>query len=100
MRDEAECYEDEFQKSVSSEERTVVIDVLLTIRGMGCPNCAKRIRNSLLRLTGVIGAEVDHLSGLALVRFNPTIVRQDQLTLAVEAAGGDGRHEYAAKFLL
>ena len=49
---------------------------------MGCPNCANRVRNSLISQNGVIEAIVQHTIGMTQV-----------------AAGGDGRHEYAAQFL-
>jgi hypothetical protein len=39
--------------------------------------------------------DVDHQSGIALVRFNPTMLSPSQMLGAIEAAGGDGRHEYS-----
>lgn len=99
MSDMNDCHVEAINKESSSEERASVTDAWLTIRGMRCPNCAIRVRNSLLRLKGMVTVEVDHLSGFAFVRFNPTMVSHDQLTLAVAAAGGDGQHEYVARLL-
>ena len=47
------CYVDPIQKIVTAEERTATATTLLAVSGMGCPNCAARVRNSLLRLNGV-----------------------------------------------
>jgi copper chaperone CopZ len=61
---------------------------------MGCPNCAARVRNSLISLKGVVDAEVDHTIGMAEVVFNPSLTAIPALIEAVARAGGDGRHEY------
>ncbi len=71
-------------------------DTLLFIWGMGCPNCAMRVRNALVSQNGVIDAQVDHRSGRALVRHNPNMVQADLLPRLVESAGNDGRHRYTA----
>jgi hypothetical protein len=49
-------------------------------------------------LSGVVEADVDHISGVGLIRYNTELVNPLKLTWAVAAAGGDGRHEYAASF--
>jgi copper chaperone CopZ len=67
---------------------------------MGCPNCAARVRNSLLGLKGVTEADVDHLTGTADVEFNPNLVEVSALLEAVAGAGADGRHRYRAFRLL
>ena len=66
---------------------------------MGCPNCAARVRNSLIALTGVVEAYVDHTAGMAQVNFNPNLTNLPALVEAVAQAGGDGRHEYRAQLL-
>ncbi len=96
MSDMNDCHVEAIKKETSSEERVSVTDAWLTIRGM---RCLIRVQNNLLRLKGVVTVEVDHLSGFAFVRFNPTMVSHDQLTLAVTTAGGDGQHEYVARLL-
>jgi copper chaperone CopZ len=45
---------------------------LLTVQGMGCPNCAARVYNSLIALHGITNVRVDYLTGSAQVTFNPT----------------------------
>jgi copper chaperone CopZ len=93
---EESCHVSPVQKTVSSVERRIQSRAALAVSGMGCPNCAMRVRNSLLNLHGVVAAEVDHISGSALVMFNPELVESQTLLLAVEAAGNDGRHRYSA----
>jgi Cd2+/Zn2+-exporting ATPase len=90
------CHVDSIEKTPSAEEREAVQTILLAIRGMGCPNCAARVHNSLLSLNGVVDAHVDHTTGMAEVDFNPNLTSLPALVNAVAQAGGDGRHAYTA----
>ncbi len=90
------CHIDPIQKTVTAEERETVSRALLAVWGMGCPNCAMRVRNGLVGLEGVIEAYVDHTVGVARVTFNPNMVAVPALIEAVARAGNDGRHEYHA----
>ncbi len=74
--------------------------ILLAVSGMGCINCANRIRNSLLSVNGVIFAYVDPTAGMAQVAFNPEQAGSGDLIDAVARAGGDGHHEYGASLLM
>ncbi len=91
-----DCHVEIMQKTVTEAEREVVETVALSIWGMGCPNCAARVRNSLVSLQGVIEAYVEHSLGYAKVLYNPNLVNPEELVEAVGRAGGDGRHEYGA----
>jgi copper chaperone CopZ len=71
----------------------------LAVWGMNCPNCAARVRNRLIAVNGVVEAQVDYMSGIARVLFNPELVTPPALVEAVVRAGGDGQHEYVAHFL-
>ena len=97
MNDTQNCHVESVSKVNSAEELVSVRGAVIEIWGMGCPNCARRVQNSLLELRGMVSAEVDHRSRIALVRFNPTMLTPDNMLLAVEAAGGDGSHEYSAR---
>lgn len=90
------CDVEPVQKTATSEEREMVRRILLTVRGMGCPNCAMRVHNSLVALNGVVNAYVDHVTGTAEVEFNSQMVAVPALVGAVAKAGNDGRHEYSA----
>jgi len=93
------CHVEPIQKVTTADEQKNIELALLSVSGMGCPNCANRVRNSLLSLYGVMDAYVDHAVGIAQVSFNPDIETIDDLITAVTRAGGDGRHEYGARLL-
>lgn len=94
------CHVDPIEKIATGEEREMVKKTSLTVRGMGCPNCAMRVHNSLVALKGVINAYVDHTTGTAEVEFNPHMVAIPALVGAVAEAGNDGRHAYSAVLLI
>lgn len=91
------CHVEPLQKVATDDERSKTSWTLLAVYGMGCPNCANRVRNSLISLNGVVEAYVDHTMGIADVAFNPDRVTIPALIDAVARAGGDGRHEYRAQ---
>jgi len=94
------CHVEPLQKIATVEEQQATALIMLGVQGMGCPNCAARVRNSLLRLKGVTEADVDHLTGTADVEFNPNLVAVPALLEAVAQAGNDGRHQYRALRLM
>ncbi len=94
------CHVESVQKIATAEEQRTTALIMLGVQGMGCPNCAARVRNSLLGLTGVTEADVDHVTGTAHVEFNPNLVTIPALFEAVAHAGNDGRHQYRAFRLL
>jgi copper chaperone CopZ len=93
------CHVEPIQKTITDEERHNAKIALLLVWGMGCPNCAARVRNSLLSQNGVVDAYVDHNASIARVAFNPEVASVDILLSAVARAGNDGRHEYGARLL-
>jgi len=88
------CHVDIVQKNATGKELVNVKKVVLSVQGMGCPNCAARVHNSLIVLNGVINADVDHNRGEAEVEFNPDMVSIPAFIDAVADAGNDGRHKY------
>lgn len=70
--------------------------ILLSVSGMGCANCATRVRNSLLSLNGVHEANVMLNMRMAEVYFDQKKVNPNAIIQAVTAAGNDGRHNYLA----
>lgn len=97
---DATCHVEPLHKIVTNEEQQTTTLIMLGVQGMGCRNCATRVRNSLLALNGVIEAEVDHLTGTAAVEYNPQLVTVGSLCEAVACAGNDGRHQYRAASLM
>ncbi len=90
------CYVAPNQKTATTEELSEAASVWLAVFGMGCPNCANRVRNSLLALDGVLDVSVSHVAGMAEIFFKQDAVRVPDLIAAVAQAGKDGRHEYWA----
>ena len=93
------CHVEPLQKTATAEEQQTTTSARLAVWGMGCPNCAARVRNSLIALTGVVEAYVDHTAGMAQVNFNPNLTNLPALVEAVARAGGYGRHEYRAQLM-
>ncbi len=89
------CHVEPIRKVVDPQALEGSATALLGIMGMGCPNCANRVRNSLLSLPGVLRAEIDLSHGLARVDFDPGSAGHRDLLDAV-AAAGDDRHTYEA----
>jgi copper chaperone CopZ len=66
---------------------------------MGCPNCATRVRNSLLSLEGVFSVDVYLNMALAEVSYDREKTPPMELVAAVSRAGNDGRHEYRGELV-
>lgn len=94
---DAKCHVEPMQKNVRVQEFEGSAIIRLAVWGMGCPNCAARVRNGLLSLRGVLQASVDHVLGAADVRYDPRRTTVEDLIDAVAGAGGDGRHNYRAE---
>ena len=94
------CYvEPIYKNTASADELRNADNALLAIWGMGCPNCAMRVRNGLLSLEGVFGVDVYLNMALAEVRYDSVKVSAAQLVSAVASAGNDGRHQYRAELI-
>jgi copper chaperone CopZ len=72
-------------------------NALLSISGMGCQNCARRVRNGLFLLDGVFHAEIYLNLQMAEVFFDGGRVSAEALVDAVAGAGNDSRHRYLAE---
>lgn len=88
------CHVEPIQKTVLDSVLKNADTTLLAVSGMGCPNCAARVRNGLVSLEGVHHAEIYLDTGLAEVYFDRGKVTPDMLIEAVAGAGNDGRHHY------
>ena len=91
-----QCHVEAIEKTATAEELATSATAYLAIFGMGCPRCALRVRNSLLKIYGVSDADVDHIAGMGKVVFAPNLTTISDIIDAVSQAGGDGRHEYWA----
>ena len=94
------CYvEPIYKNAVSKDEVRKAASALLAVWGMGCENCAMRVRNSLLALDGVYGVDVYLDRATAEVSYDSKKVSTEALVNAVMRAGNDGRHEYRAQLV-
>ena len=93
------CRVEPIHKTPTDEEKRHSKAAVFLVFGMGCTSCAARVRNSLMRLKGVLDASADYEKSLARVVFNPNLVAVSELLGAVEGAGGDNVHTYQAEVL-
>jgi copper chaperone CopZ len=91
------CHVEPIQKAVLDSVLKNADTALLAVSGMGCPNCAARVRNGLVSLEGVHHAEIYLDTGLTEVYFDGSKITPEMLICAVARAGNDGRHHYEAK---
>ena len=90
------CHVEPIRKTVLDHVIQNADRILLSVSGMGCANCATRVRNSLLSLNGVHDANVMLNMRMAEVYFDQKKVNSEAILQAVIAAGNDGRHNYLA----
>lgn len=88
------CHVEPQSRTVTPAEYEKTEVAMLTVAGMGCPNCAARVRNSLIALYGVTDAIVDHTTNLAEVTLNADLVDRIALVDAVAQAGRGNGHAY------
>ncbi len=93
------CYVEPIYKTTSLDQFRNAEVATLAVSGMGCENCATRVRNSLLNLEGVHGVDVFLNMALAEVRYDSKKLSPDVLVNAVSSAGNDGRHNYRAELI-
>jgi copper chaperone CopZ len=96
---DANCHVEPVLKVLTSDERMNLTTVSFAVWGMGCPNCATRVRNGLVALTGVVEADVDHTTGFAFVEYSKDLVSMPDLLQAVAQAGDNNRHKYVGMYL-
>jgi len=96
---EENCYVEPINKTASADQMGQADSALLAVWGMGCPNCATRVRNSLLSLDGVYSADMYLNMAMAEVSYDGKRVSGEALVNAVARAGNDGRHEYRAQII-
>jgi copper chaperone CopZ len=94
------CYVEPVYKNLIPADQLAKADrATLIVWGMGCPNCATRVRNSLLKLDGVYGVDVYLNMALAEVSYDREKTAPTELVAAVSCAGNDGHHQYRAELI-
>jgi copper chaperone CopZ len=87
------CQVPHFTKDIVLEATDQTETITLSVKGMGCINCANRAHNGLIDHPGVVAAAVSQLTETADVTFIPAKVSVPQL-IAMVARAGDQRHMY------
>ena len=93
------CHVEPLQKTYSARQLQDADRAVLSIGGMGCENCARRVRNGLLSLDGVYAANVHLNLALAEVFYDRARLSTHALEEAVRSAGDDGHHEDHARLI-
>ncbi len=84
-------------KAVEQAGYTVgTAEMTLSIEGMTCASCVRRVERALLRLPGVLSATVNLATEKATVRYVPGTVALEDFRRAVERAGYRIREEQTA----
>lgn len=90
------CHVEPVEKAVTVQQIRDADRALLSIGGMGCSNCALRVRNGLTAVDGVYRVDVYLNLALAEVFYDSRRISTNVLTEAVHRAGNDGHHDYHA----
>ncbi len=90
------CYVEPIHKTALVDQIQKADNATLAVWGMGCENCATRVRNGLFSLEGVYSVDVYLNMALVEVSYDSRKVSVDELVRAVSRAGNDGHHEYRA----
>lgn len=90
------CHVDVIEKPIDETALRASASAILRVTGMGCTNCANRVRNSLVRVPGVLDAQVTVEDGLARVHFDSEHTEIHRLLDAVADAGVGCHHDYHA----
>lgn len=100
MDDQDQCQVEQVDKPIDREAVYASTVAYLFVKGMGCPRCAQRVQNSLLKLDGVLLAQVNLEGSYAAAAYDPQRIQPVALLQAVANAGGnDGKHRYTADLI-
>lgn len=94
------CQVEAVHKPVTEQQLAQAETVYLLVRGMGCPTCALRVRNALLRIEGVVAAAIHLDYGVARVWYEPQVVQPETLGVRLPELADEGRHHYTAQVIV
>ncbi len=92
------CHVEPLLSTMRDPERATATASFL-VSGMGCRNCAMRVRNALVAVEGVAAAYVGLSPPIAVARFDPGRTSVDDLLDAVASAGAGTHHEYRGRVM-
>lgn len=77
----------QFKDNQLESSDSVPQTILLEIAGMNCAACVRAIEKSLLKLNGVIRAEVNLATNRALIEYKPSLVSKKDIIKAIKSVG-------------
>lgn len=97
MQHLTECHVEPIEGDAGAASLDGAVQHTLALAGLGCPNCANRVRNALLRTDGVLEAEIDLDAALGRVWCRPgSSLDETELVKAVAGASRGTHHRYLA----
>lgn len=97
MQHVTECHVEPIEGAAGSADLDEAVQYTLALAGLGCPNCANRVRNALLRTPGVLEAEIDLHRATGRVWCLPdSLATESDLVKAVVGASRGTHHRYLA----
>jgi len=75
------------EEDLSVEELEGLEEYEITINGMTCANCEAKVKEALLKCSGVKTAWVSHIVGNAVIEANVDMIDVNEIIAAIEKAG-------------
>src|SRR3972149_8768030 len=72
MEHDPNCHVEMFHKPFDETDVSAFSKANLLVSGMGCHNCAIRVRNAILQLDGVNWVDIDLETGKTLIAYDAT----------------------------
>lgn len=79
--------EEDQSSSALTAAHSTLKEIVLDVPGMSCPACPFTVQKSLKKLDGVVSAQADLKTKKAVVRYNPSKVKPEQMIAATTQAG-------------
>ena len=75
------------EEDLQTEELEGLDEYEISINGMTCANCEAKVKEVLLKCSGVKTAWVSHIEGSAVIEADVDMVSGDEIVAAIEKAG-------------
>ena len=75
------------EEGLPAEELYGLEEYEISINGMTCANCEAKVKEALLKCSGVKTAWVSHIEGKSVIEVNEDMIDVDEIVAAIEKAG-------------
>lgn len=86
-QEHAQAGENIGEEDLQAEELNGLEEYEIAITGMTCANCESKVKEALLKCSGVKTVWVSHVEGSAVIEANANMVDGDEIIAAIEKAG-------------